>query len=81
MYRLSRIVYVPYSNSYIYPDSEYELFYWDGEWKSVGVKKLKNEGISFDNIPHGCLYMIWNKKDKLQYQRIFMYEDGFVIWM
>lgn len=81
MYRLSRIVYVPYSNSYIYPDSEYELFYWDGEWKSVGVKKLKNEGISFDNVPHGCLYMIWNKKDKLQYQRIFMYEDGFVIWM
>jgi hypothetical protein len=81
LYHLSRIVYVPYSVSYIYPDSEYELFYWDRGWKSVGVKKLKNEVVSFDNVPQGCLYMIWDKKDRLQYQRIFMYEDGYVIWM
>lgn len=61
---------------------DFELFYWDNGWKSLGKKKGTGNFLLFDNVPEGALYMLKNcrwKKDGGE--RIFIYRDNHVIWM
>lgn len=37
----------------------YELFYWEGEWQSLGEKKAADDSpLAFDNIPAGRMYRL-----------------------
>ncbi len=55
---------------------EYEIFYWDDKWLSLGgVKKPKERNIILDNVPEGALYYI-DCHDKYTFERIFKYKDG-----
>jgi hypothetical protein len=61
------------------PGTEYELFYWQDQWQSVGKATADKKGISFSNVPEGCLYwMVADSSDNDE--RIFTLENGKQVW-
>lgn len=63
----------------ISPGDEYELFYWDNEWKTLGTKKATEYSIEFINVPKGALLWLRNRT-KGKEERPFTYENGQQIW-
>lgn len=57
----------------------YELFYWNGGWKSAG-KKVAGEGsLEFTGVPsHGLYWLTADGSDKEE--RIFTIENGQQVW-
>ena len=67
----------------MFPNSYYELFYWENEWKSLEVQKGGKRDLVFQNIPRNALLRLKQTTEvdfKLD-ERIFIYKDGEVIWM
>lgn len=63
----------------ICPGDEYELLFWENEWKSIGRKTAEGYSLSFDNVPHGTL--LWLRDiTKGKEERPFTYENGKQIW-
>ncbi len=61
------------------PGTEYELFYWEGEWKSLGKVTAGDDPLVFEKVPTGCLYwLVATGSDKDE--RIFTIEDGKQVW-
>ncbi len=61
------------------PGTEYELFYWQDGWQSLGKATAGKDPLVFEKVPAGCLYWlvaIGSDKD----ERIFTIEDGKQIW-
>lgn len=76
--KISKIVYVPYTKSYLHKNSDVELFYWNKHWISAGhLKNSINGFVTFDKVPEGTFYKI---KQKGSRERIFIYENGIVEW-
>ena len=63
----------------IYPGMTYELFMWDNEWKSMGVKVAKANTIDFDNIPDNAVLWLRNL-DEGKEERIFTMKNGEQLW-
>ncbi len=64
--------------SFLSPNQEYELFYWDNGWQSVGKKTAGKKPLKF-KAPAGALYwMVAAGSDKDE--RIFTYENGTQVW-
>ena len=63
----------------IYPGMNYELFYWDDAWKSLGKKVATGQTISFDRIPENSVLWLRNL-DEGREERIFTMKDGKQIW-
>jgi len=64
--------------SFLTPGQEYELFYWDDGWQSVGKKTAGKKPLKF-KAPSGALYwMVATGSDKDE--RIFTYENGLQVW-
>lgn len=82
-YPVTSIVVAPYVVSHMFPNSYYELFYWENEWKSLEVQKGGKRDLVFQNIPRNALLRLKQTTEvdfKLD-ERIFIYKDGEVIWM
>ena len=63
----------------ISPGDIYELFYWDGEWKSLGEKKACTHELNYHNVPKNAL--LWLRdKSKGKEERPFTYEHNTQIW-
>jgi len=60
-------------------DAEYELFYWNDEWISLGEKTCEGKPLLFEDIPSKCLYWLV-MKDSRKEERIFTYENGNQVW-
>lgn len=61
------------------PGDEYELFFWDNEWISLGQKTAVDYSLVYENVPKGAL--LWLKNlTKGKEERPFTYEDGKQIW-
>lgn len=58
---------------------EYELFYWQDEWKTVGRKIATSEPLIFKDVPAGRLFWLV-QTDSRKEERIFTYEDNKQIW-
>lgn len=59
---------------------EYELFYWDNLWISVGKKTAtENNSITFKNIPKEALLWV-RSSDKSHQERPFLYKKGEQVW-
>lgn len=59
--------------------TEYELFYWDGEWKSSGTAVAVQNEVRFEKVPSGGLY--WMKGvDSDGEERIFTFENNAPHW-
>lgn len=58
---------------------EYELLYWDDQWKSLGKKKAETNTIIFDDVPQNAL--LWLRDlTKGREERPFTYSEGRQIW-
>ncbi len=82
-YPITSIVFSPYMYSHIYANSSYELMYWKNGWKSLDLQKGGKDDLVFRNVPRNVLLRLKQstKVDRKIKERIFLYEDGEVIWM
>ena len=63
----------------IFPGQRYELFYWDGKWKSLGQQVAQHDYLEYRHVPKGALLWLRNLDEGVQ-ERIFIYEGGRQIW-
>lgn len=63
----------------IAPGDEYELFYWDNEWISLGRKTAVCRMLTFDGVPSNALFWL-RDLTKGREERPFIYEDERQIW-
>ncbi|HEX7870015.1 MAG TPA: hypothetical protein VF455_07860 [Chryseobacterium sp.] len=66
------------SNTIIKGD-KYELFYWNGNWKSLGIQVAKFNRLYYSNVPKNALYWIKDLTEGKQ-ERIFTYENDQQVW-
>ena len=58
----------------------YELFYWDDAWISLGNKKATDNSISFEDVPANAILWLRNLDEGIE-ERIFtMMEDKQLWW-
>lgn len=63
----------------IFCGERYELFYWKGNWKSLGRQVATSSCLVYNDVPKGALLLLRNI-DKGVQERIFIYEGGRQIW-
>lgn len=54
---------------------EYELFYYDLEWKSLGRQVAETDSLVYHNVPDNALLWLKNHTEGKE-ERIFTYENG-----
>ena len=82
MVDLGKMVYLTRSDDNFIREGElYELYYWDGDWRSLGkrVGSRKLQYLTYENIPENALLLLRNLT-KGQEERIFTYENGTQVW-
>ena len=73
---VAKIVYTPHNNdNFVKKGDEYELFYWDTNWKSAGKQIAASDTLLYKDLPQGTLYYLKNHSGGIQ-ERIFTYENG-----
>lgn len=76
----SRIVYYPKNDgNFIIPGHEYELFYYDKGWISLGKQQATDWKVIYDGVPTNALFVL-KDRTKGDEERIFTYEDNKQIW-
>ena len=80
--KLGKLVYLPRSDDNFIREGElYELFYWDGGWRSLGqqIGSRELQYLTYENVPDHALLLLrdWTKGKE---ERIFTYEDGKQVW-
>ncbi len=63
----------------IFPGEHYELFFWKGHWKSLGMQEASDTVLVYRGVPRGALLWLRNL-DKGVQERIFTFEKGKQIW-
>ena len=58
---------------------EYELFYFDHEWQSLGQMKAEADFLEYDNVPKNALLLL-RDYTKGKEERVFVYENGKQVW-
>ena len=77
---ISRIVYFAANDgNFVVPGDEYELFYHDGGWQTLGRVKSDGYRLTFDNVPEDALLILRNHS-KGSEERPFIYEHGRQVW-
>lgn len=78
--RLSKLRFLTRTDmNFIYAGNVYELKYWSGEWKSLGVVTADTSYIIYNNVPSNALLLLRNLTTG-QEERIFTYENGEQVW-
>ena len=79
---ISKICFLPRSDdNFIREGEEYELYYWNGRWLSLGKQmgsRITQELI-YNNVPYNALLLLHNHS-KGKEERIFTYANGNQIW-
>jgi len=65
--------------SHLTPGRQYELLYWDGDWKSHGSATAADQPLMFSNVPAGCLYRLV-AADSDKEERIFTLNGVLQVW-
>lgn len=60
-------------------NDNYELFYWNNEWVSIGAQTPENGTLAFAGLPENALYWLVGEKGRKE-ERIFTIEKDTVIW-
>ncbi len=77
---ISNIQYIPrMAKNGIYTNMDYELFYWDQQWISLGKRVGTKEGLKYDNIPLDALLWLRNNSEGKE-ERIFTLKNNNQIW-
>jgi hypothetical protein len=64
----------------IYPGLHYELYYWDDQWISLGIKKAESHSITYNNIPEGALILLECLDEGKERRISYINEKGKRIW-
>ena len=81
-YKLSAIGISPYIRSWLGKSNTYELSYWENEWRTIERKEGNGSYLIFNNVPRKALLKLSHcSKNTQEHHRIFLYEDGKVIWL
>lgn len=74
--KMTAAIYRKFSNGTpVKAGKEYELYYWDTEWKPLGKQQASADSIVYKNIPDKALLIIKNA-DQAGLERIFTYRNG-----
>jgi hypothetical protein len=65
--------------NFIEKGHEYELFYFDMEWKSLGRKVADRNFLEYYDVPQNALFWLRDRTEGRE-ERIFTYENGKQIW-
>ena len=77
---VSKISFAPRNDkNHVIPGNDYELFYWDNEWKSLGRQQAKEPVLVYENVPSACLFYLRNHTEGTE-ERPFTYENGKQVW-
>ena len=63
----------------VVPGDDYELFYWNDEWCSLGRKTAGHDTLVYVEVPKNALLWLHNHTQGKE-ERIFTYESGKQIW-
>lgn len=63
----------------ITPSHDYELFYFDREWQSLGRKRAGADFLEYDRVPSNALLLL-RDYTKGKEERIFVYENAKQVW-
>ena len=63
----------------VIPGDDYELFYWNDEWCSLGRKTAGHDTLVYVEVPKNALLWLHNHTQGKE-ERIFTYENGKQIW-
>ena len=63
----------------VIPGDDYELFYWNDEWCSLGRKTAGHDTLVYVEVPKNALLWLHNHTQGKE-ERIFTYESGKQIW-
>lgn len=78
--KISQLIYYPVNDgNFVIPNMEYELFYYDYGWISLGKKIANDFFLVYDNVPQNALLLLRNRTEGNE-ERIFTYENGKQIW-
>jgi len=77
---VSRIKFCPRNDTNcIIPGNEYELYYWDDRWVSLGVETATINYLTYNDAPEGAVF--WLKCISGGHEeRIFTYSNGKQVW-
>ena len=79
-HRISSIVYVPKNDdNFVVAGHNYELFYYNNGWKSLGKIQSKGYSIRFTKVPIGALLLL-KDHTKGKEERPFLYKNGIQEW-
>ncbi len=74
------IVFYPQNDdNFVKPGLQYELFYYDLEWKKIATKISTGYSLCFENVPFGALLLL-HCNDGGNEERIFTWENGKQVW-
>lgn len=77
---IDAIIYSPRTDGNdVISGEEYELFYWEARWVSLGRKKADNFYLRYDNVPDNSLLWLHNRTKGVE-ERIFTYVNNKQIW-
>jgi hypothetical protein len=57
------------------PGSRYELFLWDDEWRSLGLRSVNDEPVTFESVEQDRLYWLVAEGSQ-RLERIFTIGNG-----
>lgn len=78
--QICKMMYTPSNrDNYVCPGDEYELFYCDKTWKSIGKMQATADSLLYKNVPQNALLLVRNYTRGVE-ERIFVYENGSQIW-
>lgn len=82
MEQIKKVKYLPRNDdNFIREGENYELFYWDNQWVSLGkqIGTQETQTLTYDNSPTNALFILRNLT-KGREERIFTYEKGKQVW-
>ncbi|TKG91991.1 hypothetical protein EYV94_20480 [Puteibacter caeruleilacunae] len=65
--------------NHVYINLEYELYYWNNKWISLGKKNAKSYNLQYDNVPKNSLLLLKCLSEGKE-SRIFTYNNHQQIW-
>lgn len=78
--KIDEISFCPRSDTnFIIPGNEYELYYWNNGWITLGRKTATDYKITYESVPSGALYWLHCHSGGVE-ERPFSYENGQQIW-
>ena len=67
------------ATSYLTEGTQYELQYWDDEWKTIDTLTAGRKPLEFTGVPAGGLYWL-TEIDSNREERPFTYDQGHQVW-